>query len=236
LGEITTNEPSLHPKLATSKVSDQDILQEIGNIGAGQATIALSTMLHEKVNVEVPKLYMTPPHLVPKIYQQHDTLVAAIFMQLRGEAECDIMLIFQAKEANKIGALMAKEAAGKEADSEMKKSAIEELGSIMICSFLNAVATFTDMELVPTPPTLICDAFDAVIDGLLVKQALCSDIAAIFDSRFRRAGSTAEGYLLLFPGENLRKMIIDSGKSWLEDGYRKNGFSKSASQPLNTKT
>jgi chemotaxis protein CheC len=203
------------------KVSDQDILQEIGNIGAGQATIALSIMLHEKVNVEVPRLYMTPPHLVPRIYQQHDTLVAAVFMQLRGEVDCDIMLIFQAKEANKIGRLMAKNAAGKEADSEMEKSAIEELGSIMICSFLNAVAAFTETELIPTPPTLIYDAFDAVIDGLLAKQALYSDVAAIFDSRFRRSRSSAEGYLILFPGENLRKTLVKSGKTWLEDNCRK---------------
>ena len=202
-----------------SKISDQDILQEIGNIGAGQATIALSTILGEQVNVEVPRLFMVPPHLVPKIYQKHDTPVAAIFMQLRGEADCDIMLIFEAKEAEKIGALMAKNAADEEADCEMERSALEELGSIMICSFLNAVANFTDMELVPTPPTLIFDAFDAVIDGLLVKQALCSDIAAVFDSRFWRSGSSADGYLILFPGETLQKVLVSTGKNWLNQDF-----------------
>jgi len=173
-------------RAALGKISDQDILQEIGNIGAGQATIALSTILHEKVDVAVPKLHMTAPHLVQSIYNKHDTLVAAIFMQLRGEADCDIMLIFDSKEAEKIGALMAKDAADEEANSDIEESAIEELGSIMICSFLNAVANFTDTKLVPTPPMLIHDAFDAVIDGLLVKQALCSEAAAIFDARFRK--------------------------------------------------
>jgi chemotaxis protein CheC len=217
----TTNKKTTDSiKAALGQISDQDILQEIGNIGAGQATIALSTILNEQVNVEVPKLYTTPPHMVPGIYQKHDTVVAAIFMQLRGKADCDIMLIFEAEEAEKIGALMAKNAADEKADAEMEKSAIEELGSIMICAFLSAVANFTDTELVPTPPTLIYDAFDAVIDGLLVKQALCSDIAAIFDARFRRSGSSAEGYLIMFPGEALQKVLVSTGKSWLDMTHR----------------
>src|SRR5690606_37205584 len=116
----------------------------------------------------------------------------------------------------------AKRAAENEADDEMQASAIEELGSCMICAFLNAMADFTGIELVPTPPQLIYDAFDAVIDGLLAKQALCSDIAAIFDARFRRSTSLAEGYLIMFPGENLREMLAEKGKQWLETTFVKN--------------
>lgn len=168
------------------KISDHAVLLEIGGMGAGHATIALSTLLHEKVNVEVPRLHTEPPHLILGIYEKHDTAVAAIFMQLRGPADCDIMLIFEAEEAKKIASLMTGDTA---VDPEMEKSAIEELGSIMIGSFLNAMANFTHTELLPTPPQLIFDAFDAAVDGLLAKQALCSDIAAIFDARFKRSTS-----------------------------------------------
>ena len=202
----------------SEKVSDEDILFEIGSIGAGHATVALSTMLHEQVNVEVPRLHTEPPHLVPRIYAKHDTAVAAVFMQLRGKADCDIMLLFEAEEAKKIAELMTR---GIDADQEMEASAIEELGSIMICSFLNAMANFTSTELLPTPPQLIYDAFDAVIDGLLAKQALCSDLAAIFDARFKRSTSSAEGYLIMFPGRELQKMMTDKGKKWLNNSSRK---------------
>ncbi len=204
--------------------TDQDVLKEIGSIGSGHATIALSSMLHEKVDVEMPRLHTTPPHLVPRIYKEHDTVVAAIFMQLRGKLDCDIMLIFEAEEAKKIGTLMAKDAAENEADEEMAASAIEEIGAIMICSFLNAMANFTGIELVPTPPRLIYDAFDAVIDGLLAKQALCGDIAAVFDARFKRRASVAEGYLIMFPGDNVRKMFAINGKKWLDDTLTRRGM------------
>ncbi len=200
------------------KVSDHDVLLEIGNIGAGHATIALSIMLHEQVNVEVPRLHMKQPHLVPLIYEKHDTAVAAVFMQLRENSDCDLMLIFELEEAKKIAELMT---GGMETDQDVEESAIGELGSIMICSFLNAMADFTSTELLPTPPQLIYDAFDAVVDSLLAKQALCSDVAAIFDARFKRSNSSAEGYLIMFPGAKLQKLIARRGKEWLKKGSGK---------------
>jgi chemotaxis protein CheC len=203
------------------KISDKDVLLEIGSMGAGHATIALSTILHEKVNVEVPQFHTKPPHLVPKIYAQHDTPVAAIFMQLRSNIECDIMVIFEAEEAQKIASLMASNAEENGADEDIENSAIEELGSIMIGSFLNAVANFVGTELIPTPPQLIFDAFDAVMDELLAKQALCSDVAAIFDARFKRSTSSAEGYLILFPGASLKKILAKRGRTWLSDDEQK---------------
>src|SRR3989304_47539 len=146
-------------------LEELDMLLEIGSMGAGHATMALSKVLCEPIKVEVPRLYTTQPHLIPKIYGKHDTVVIAVFMQLRSTENCDIMLIFEVEEAKKIAALMANTSENSEIDAEMKKSAMEELGSIMICSFLNAMADFTLTELVPTPPQLIIDSFDAVIDG-----------------------------------------------------------------------
>jgi chemotaxis protein CheC len=196
-------------------ISDIDILTEIGSIGAGNATVALSKIIQEPIKIEVPKMHLSPPHLVPSIYGKHDTVVTAIFMQLRGEADCDIMLIFDAQEATKIADLMARSADCEK--REIEQSAIEELGSIMICSFLSAMGDFTGTELIPSPPVVLCDCFDAVIDSLLLKQALCSDLAAIFDARFKRSDSSAEGFLITFPSLELRKMLADKGKKWLTD-------------------
>jgi chemotaxis protein CheC len=195
--------------------SDIDILTEIGSIGAGNATVALSKIIQEPITIEVPTMHLSPPHLVPGIYGKHDTVVTAIFMQLRGEADCDIMLIFEAEEAKKLADLMARSTDCEK--TEMQLSAIEELGSIMICSFLSAMGDFTGTELIPSPPVVLCDCFDAVIDSLLLKQALCSDLAAIFDARFKRSDSSAEGFLITFPSAELRKMLADKGKSWLMD-------------------
>jgi chemotaxis protein CheC len=198
----------------SSSISDISILTEIGSIGTGNATMALSSIVQEPINIDVPQMHICPPHLVPRIFDKHDTVVTAIFMQLRGNADCDIMLIFEAQEAAKIADLMARYAAGSE-KPEIETSAIEELGSIMIGSFLSAMGDFTGTELIPNPPIVLNDCFDAVIDSLLLKQALCSDMAVIFDSRFKRSNSSAEGFLITFPSEKLRRMLTKKGKEWL---------------------
>ncbi|MEM2099240.1 MAG: chemotaxis protein CheC [Candidatus Bathyarchaeia archaeon] len=198
-------------------ISDFDVLFEIGNMGAGHAAKVLSDILHEPVMVEVPRLHLTEPHLVPQFFSKHDAIVAAVFMQLRDKPDCDVVLMLDAGEAEHIATLMLSITESEQIDDEMKRSAVEELGSIMICSFLNAIADFTLTELVPNPPQVIYDSFDAILESFLVKQALCSNLAVVFDTCFRRCGNSAEGCLIMFPSEELRKTLINNGKRWLEN-------------------
>lgn len=201
-------------KTSEETFTDLEILLEIGSMGAGHATTTLSQVLGEPINIEVPRVHIAPPHLVPRIYAKHDTVVAAVFLRLRGTADCDLMLIFEEAEFKKMAELMVS-FVEKEVTREMELSAIEEMGSIVLCSFLNAMADFTLTKLVSPPPQVIIDSFDAIMDGLLIKQALCSDVAVIFDARFKRYNSETEGFLITFPSSKLQEMLAEKGKEWL---------------------
>ena len=179
------------------------------------ASITLSAVLNEQINIEIPRLQTSPINLIPKIYNEHDTPVAAVHMQLRGQLDCDLMLIFEAEEAKKIVALMASDAEAGTFGTEMAKSALEELGSLTLGSFLSTIADFTDTELVPTPPISFYDSFGAIIDNLLIKKAICNDTATIFDTNFKRSSGYAKGYLIVFLGNNLKQVLTQKGKAWL---------------------
>ncbi|PVX25304.1 MAG: hypothetical protein CW716_08280 [Candidatus Bathyarchaeum sp.] len=191
-----------------------EILLELGNIGAGKATTALSEMVNEKIEVEVPKLYVSPPHMVPQIFGKHDDLMAIIHMELSEEPDCDVLLIFDVEEAKKIAAMMSM-CSVEELDPEMESSAIEELGNIMIGGFLSAISDFTSIELLPTPPQLVRGSFEAVLDTFLVKQAMMSDVALVFDGCFRRSSSKAGGTIVVFPSKEMQQVLITKGKEWM---------------------
>ena len=193
---------------------DLEILLELGNIGAGKATTALSEMVNERIEVEVPRLHLSPPHLVPRIFGKHDALMAIVHMELTEEPDCDVLLIFDVDEARKIAAMMNM-CTVEELDPEMENSAIEELGNIMIGGFLSAISDFTSMELVPRPPQLVKGSFDAVLDTFLVKQALTSDMALVFDGCFKRSGSEAGGTIVVFPSKEMQKILIEKGREWI---------------------
>ncbi|MBN1244075.1 chemotaxis protein CheC [Candidatus Bathyarchaeota archaeon] len=213
------NKKSLTSKTvnSTENFTDLDILLEIGSMGAGHATTTLSQVLHEPIKIEVPRVHIAPPHLVPRIYEKHDTIVTAVFLKLRGTADCDLMLIFEEEESKKIAELMINGVEDGGVTREMELSAIEEMGSIVLCSFLNAMADFTLTKLVSPPPELIIDSFDAIIDDLLIKQALCSEVAVIFDTRFKRCNSSTEGFIITFPSYKLQRMLATKGKEWLDN-------------------
>jgi chemotaxis protein CheC len=192
-----------------------EILLELGSMGAGHATSALSEILQERIVVEVPRLHISPPHLVPKLFGRHDQPTSAICMQLRGEAGCDILLLFKVEEAKKIAAMMMMVPSPDDVEPEMEASAIEELGSIMIGAFLSAIADFTGIQLLPMPPQLAKGSFDAILDGFLVKQALMSEVALVFDGCFRRSSSEAGGTIVMFPSLELQKILVNKSQEWL---------------------
>lgn len=203
----------------TGKKLDLGILLELGNMGAGHATTALSEIVNEHIAIEVPKLHTAPSHLIPKRYGKHDQLTVVIYTQLRGEANCDMMLALEAEEAKKIATMMTMAPSPEDIDPEVEASAIEELGSIMIGSFLSAIADFVSIKLVPTPSHLFIDSFDAILDNFLVKQDLASDVALIFEGCFRRNSSEARGALVMFPSLELQKLLIEKSQQWLKQDY-----------------
>ena len=188
---------------------------ELGSIGAGHAATSLSEVFGEQISMDVPKIYTLPPHRVPSFYGRHDVPTTAIYMELRGEADCDILLLFEIEEAKKIASTMTFMPI-EELDAETEASAIEELGNIVIGSFLTALADFTGADLVPNPPQRANDSFDAILDTFLIKQLLTTDMAILFDTRFKRADGNISGILMMFPSKKLQNILTEKAKGWME--------------------
>jgi chemotaxis protein CheC len=199
----------------SNKGMDLEILLELGSIGAGNAATSLSEIFQEQILIEVPKIHTLPPQLVPNFYQKHETPTTAIYMQLRGEGDCDILLLFESEEAKKIAAMMTMAPSPEDVDPEMEESAIQELGNIVIGSFLSALSDFTSVNLVPNPPQRVSDSFDAILDTFLIKQTLASDMAIIFDTFFKRANGNISGILMMFPSTQLQGMLTEKAKEWV---------------------
>ncbi|MEM2099239.1 MAG: chemotaxis protein CheC [Candidatus Bathyarchaeia archaeon] len=208
------NDKSENKKDMQNKPIDLDILLELGSIGAGHAATSLSELLQEHVAIDVPKIHVLPPHLLPEFYNKHDAPTTAIYMQL-AEADCDILLMFEVDEARKIAATMTMAPSTDEVDATMEASAIQELANILLGSFLSAISDFTGVNVVLTPPQRMVDSFDAILDHFVIKQSLISDEVLVFDIRLKRASSDAKSILMLFPGKELQLLLVQKSKEVL---------------------
>lgn len=69
-----------------------DVLKEIGNIGAGHAATALSTLLDKPVDMLVPKVMVLPFEEIPEIVGGAEEVVLAIFLRVVGDAPGNMFL------------------------------------------------------------------------------------------------------------------------------------------------
>ncbi|HUJ85105.1 MAG TPA: response regulator [Candidatus Acidoferrales bacterium] len=193
--------------------TDLRIFTEIGNIGAGHAATVLSKLAKQSIQISLPKLETGPPHLVARLVGAPDKVVTAVHMQLATEPGCDCLIMFDPVEAQKIAAIMTDYSTP--VKPEVALSAVEEMGSIMICAFFSAIANFAELVIVPSKPDVVTDSFEAVIDVFLAKQLIVAKTALIFDMQFKRNESSANGYFLMIPSPEFRDQLIESGKKWV---------------------
>ena len=193
------------------QTGEMGILLELGSMGAGHAATSLSEVLQQQVLIDIPKIHKIPPHMLPRFYERHDTPTTAVYMQL-ANSECDILLMFEVEEAKKIAAMMTMAPSVEELDPVMEESAIQELANIIIGSFLSAISDFTGVQLMPTTPQRIVDAFDSIIDNFLVKQSMMSNEALIFDTHFKRSDDAGKSLLMLFPSPQLQDLLVQKSR------------------------
>ena len=72
---------------------DFDVLREIGNIGAGNATTALSQLINTKIEMNVPKVEMLEFKEISEIVGGAEKLVVGILITLQGQAEGMMMFM-----------------------------------------------------------------------------------------------------------------------------------------------
>jgi chemotaxis protein CheC len=196
------------PNTAVDK-KELEILLELGSIGAGHAATSLSEILRQRVTIDIPRIGTIPPNMLPKFYHSRNMPATAVYIHLVGKLECHFLFIFEMPELKEIASLMTMSLPSKERESSMESSAIEELGNILIGSFLTAISDFTGTSLISTPPLLIGAPFDSIINDFVVRVSSASGEALVFDTCFKpEGGYYAPAQLMIFPSPELRELLI----------------------------
>ncbi len=165
-----------------------DILSEIGNIGAGNATTALAQMLNTKVDMKVPKVELLEFKQVGEAMGGEEQLMAGIYQIVEGDINGSIMFLLEEKSAI---TLISKLMGTPEVDNafefgEMEHSALKEIGNIITGSYLSSLSSLTNLKIIASIPAISIDMcgsilrvpaieFGAVGDKMLLIQTEFSD-------------------------------------------------------------
>lgn len=177
-----------------------DVLKEVGNIGAGHAATALSTLLDKPVDMLVPRARMISFEEVADNVGGSEQVVVAIFLRVEGETPGNMFFILQLTSAKRLLQQLA--GIHPEADdmfSEMELSALNEIGNILAGSYLSSLADFTRLTMYPTVPSLAIDMAGAILTYGLLQYGQMGDHALLIDTKFLEGQDEVEGHFFLIP-------------------------------------
>ena len=88
-----------------------DVLKEIGNIGAGNATTAIANMLNLRINMHVPKVELLPVEKIGSSMGAEDEIIVGILLGVEQDIEGSMMFLMDMPSArNLVNRLMMKPA------------------------------------------------------------------------------------------------------------------------------
>lgn len=177
-----------------------DVLKEVGNIGAGHAATALSTLLDKPIDMLVPKVRMLPFEEICESVGGAETVVLAIFLRVDGDAPGNMFFILDLDAAkNMLRDLIGLDIQDQEEYSELELSALNEIGNILAGSYLSSLADFTNLNMQPTVPALAIDMAGAILSYGLLQFGQMGDQALLIDTKFLEGENEVQGHFFLIP-------------------------------------
>lgn len=190
-----------------------DVLKELGNIGAGNATTALAQMLQTKVDMKVPQVRLLDFKDVGVVLGGEEQLVAGIYLAVEGDISGSIMFILGKSAAKSLVSKLMGMPPSEGGFTEIEISAMKEIGNIITGAYLNSLAQMTNLKMIPSVPDLKIDMLNAILSVPASEFGIIGDQILLIQTVFTD-DVDLNGYFILMPDlESYSKMLTGLGLS-----------------------
>lgn len=176
-----------------------DVLKEIGNIGAGNATTALAQMLNCKVDMAVPQVKLVEFKELGDMMGGAEQIMAGIYLAVEGDITGSIMFLLKKDSAKHlVNKLMGVTGDHPGDFDEMELSALKEVGNIITGSYLNSLSMMTNLKIYPSVPELAVDMCEAILSVPAIEFGAIGDKILLIQTQFFDE-TVLDGYFILIP-------------------------------------
>ena len=182
-----------------------DILKEIGNIGAGNATTALAKLIDSKLDMKVPNVKMVGFQELASIMGHEEEIMVAVLVSLSDDIDGMMMFVMDMKSARYLikqmlkGMGMDMEFEENETLSDMEMSVVSELGNIISGSYLAALSSLLQLVINISVPYVSVDMAGAILSVPAIEFGKVVDKVLLIQTKF--GDDDVTGYFILIPEE-----------------------------------
>ena len=191
-----------------------DVLKELGNIGAGNATTALAELINCKVDMSVPQVRLLEFNELGEVLGGEEQVLVGIYLGVEGDVNGSMMFTLPEKAGlHLVNKLMSGMLGIPERDvnemsfGEMEVSAMKEVGNIITGAYLNALSSLTSLMIYPTPPELGIDYAGALLSVPAAEFGIMGDKILLIQTKFFD-DIDLDGYFILIPDIDSYEKIL----------------------------
>lgn len=185
-----------------------DVFKELGNIGVGNATTALASLLQSKVDMKVPQVKLLEFKDVGTILGGEEQEMVGVYLSVKGDIFGSILFLVNkgvaAHLANKVMMGM-----GSGEFDEMEISAFKEISNIITGAYLNALSSMTNLTIYPSVPYLTIDMAGAILSVPAVEFGIYSDSILLIQSHISD-DIDIDGFFIMVPEPDSFEKILGS--------------------------
>ncbi|WP_333650764.1 chemotaxis protein CheC [Lacrimispora sp.] len=177
-----------------------DLIREIGSIGTGNSATALSSMLGKTVRMTLPNVQILGYNDAIKFLGDPEEIVAAILVKMSGEINGLMLFILKLDFINEVlSSLMQQKIEDYYQLNVLETSALEEVGNIIISSYVNAMSTLSDVTINLSVPDTAVNMLGGILSVPMVEFGYQTDKMMMISGQFIIGGNVLHSDLLMMP-------------------------------------
>lgn len=188
-----------------------DALREVGNIGAGHAATVLSQMLHQRVEMAVPRISIVPLGEVCDTIGGSEVPMVAVFMRVFGDSPSRMLYMYPRDSALTLADFVIGRTKRESLVlGEIEGSALKEVANILTGAYVYALSTFTGLNMITSVPGLAFDMAGAIMNSILSELGSQTDYALVIETQLKVADIDASGHFFLVPDPDSLPRVLDA--------------------------
>ena len=177
-----------------------DTLKEIGSIGTGNAATSLSQILGKAVRITLPEVRIMEYNEAIEWIGGPETVTAGVLVKMGGQLNGIMLSVQQLDFVNMVlDSMLGTHIEDYSQLDEMGRSALIEIGNIMISTFINALSSLANISVDLTVPAFALDVQGAILAVPMAEYGGASDYIMTIGGNLSCEGREMPCRLLLSP-------------------------------------
>lgn len=191
-------------------LQELDVMKEISSIGTGHAATALSKLLSKEIRITIPEVSILGYDQAVTRIGTMEEVVAATLVKMENGVDGLMLFLFDLNFAT----TLLEKLLGKKYESFLEMdglaySALEEVGNIVICSYINAFAQLVGIDIDLSVPSSTVNMLGGILTVPIAEMGYETTKLMYINAEFVMEGQILSDWLLMLPNIESLNYILE---------------------------